>query len=211
MTKDKKKKTSERWNEALVVAILLTGIAFQWCAPCYGMDALTCTEMNELSGKAGINIAFPDAVTVQASFRSMSQGDTDGWGGKAAVWAANPDDNPGWLVLIGSGSNSGYLRTTIPAGAYMTIDVASTGAATCLVAGGAPYAGIAVPPNTPFFSFSLTKAVIGLQTPYTVNIKLTNDATLAPVNMETVGFMHAENLMINKSDMKSTCYIWARP
>ncbi|MEW6078996.1 MAG: hypothetical protein AB1724_14370 [Thermodesulfobacteriota bacterium] len=211
MEKGRKKSVGKKWIKSLAGAILFSGIAFQWCPPGYGMDALTYSELNQVSGKSGINIAFRDAVTVQASFRSLSQGDTDGWGGKAAVWAANPDDNPGWIVLIGTGSNSGYLRTTIPANAVLTVDVATTGASTCQVAGGAPYAGITVPPNTPFFSFSLTKTTIGLQTPYTVNVMMSNDATLAPGSMDIVGIMHAENLMINKADMKSTCYIWARP
>lgn len=187
-------------------AILVIGLTFPWLPPCSGMDALTQSELNELSGRAGITMAFSSPATVEARFNSLGIGDTDGWG---AIGGQN--DNPGWLVLIGTGANTGYLRSTIPANAVMTFDVGTTGGTSCPIAGAAPYAGILIPANTPFFSFSLTEAIIGLQTPTTVNIKLTSGATLAAGSMESVGFMRAQNLMIEKDNIKSTCYIWVHP
>jgi hypothetical protein len=205
MANGKKRQKGTKLGGFLAGAILIMGIAFFRLTPSYAMDAMTRSELDELSGKAGINMVFRDAVTVEASFHSLSIGDTDGWDGNAA------NDNAGWLVLIGTGSTTGYLRTTIPAESILTVDAAVTGASSCAVAGGAPYAGIVVPANTPFFSFSLTDTDIGLQTPETVWVKLTHSATIAATSMETVGFMNVTNLMIDKDDIKSTCYIWARP
>lgn len=194
----RKKRAGVRPGGFLAGAVLMIGLASSWLTPCSGMDTLTQAELGELSGRTGITMAFGDTVKVEASFNALSFGDLDGWGN-------SQDDNAGWLVLIGDGSNTGTLSSIIPQGAITTIDVGTTGAVSCTPAGGAPYAGILIPASTPFFTFSLTKAVIGLSYPATVNICLSNAVQLG----ERVGYMNATNLMIEKADMKSTCYIWA--
>jgi hypothetical protein len=189
---------------------VLMGLFFCWFSPCSGMEVLTQGELEKLSGRTGISLAFGGRFTpMRATFRSLSQGDTDGWGGKTATWAAAQDDNPGWLVLIGNGTNTGSLSFTVPDGVVMSVDVGRTGASACTPAGGAPYAGLSIPANTPFFTFSMTDAVITLGVPTTVNICLTNDAAQAVGSMEVVGRMNMDTLMIDKAVMKSECYIWA--
>jgi hypothetical protein len=202
MTGIKRKRTGKKLGHFVAGAVLIMGLASSWLTPCSGMDALTQSELGELSGQQGISIGFGSSITVKATFNSMSQGDTDGWGNGVNA-------NAGWLVLIGNGSNTGVLSNSIPAGAVMDIDVGRTGGTPCTVAGPAPYAGILVPANTAFFSFSLTKATIGLAYPMTVNICLTNSATQNVALMDRVGIINATALMIDKADMKSTCYIWA--
>lgn len=204
MTGIRRKKTGKKRLGFVAGAVLVMGLAASWLTPCSGMDTLTQAELGELSGQQGISIGFGSAVTVKATFNSLSQGDTDGWGNPGGVNA-----NAGWLVLIGNGTNTGILSNSIPAGAVMDIDVGTTGAGTCLIAGGAPYAGIAIPPNTSFFSFSLTKATIDLAYPATLYVCLTNSATQAVALMDRVGIINATDLVIDKADMKSTCYIWA--
>jgi hypothetical protein len=202
MTGIKRKKTGKKRLGFVAGAVLVMGLAASWLTPCSGMDTLTQSELGELSGQQGISIGFGSAVTVKATFNLLSQGDTDGWGN-------GTNANAGWLVLVGTGTNTGVLSNSIPEGAIMDIDVGTTGAGTCAIAGGAPYAGIAIPPSTTFFSFSLTKATIGLAYPTTVYVCLTNSATQAVGSMDKVGVINATQLVIDKADMKSTCYIWA--
>lgn len=197
-----KKRTGVKRIGVTAGAVLMLGLLSSWLTPCSGMDALTQGEMEQLSGQTGISMAFCGSSTIEASFNSLSPfGDTDGWGN-------SQDDDPGWLTLIGDGSNTGYLRITIPDGAVMTVDVATTGATTCLPAGAA-YGGIRIPPSTTFFTFTLTKATIELQNPDTVNIMATNDPTTGPASMDLVGWMKPVGLAIDKVDQTSTCYIWA--
>lgn len=192
---------------------VLMGLLLCWFSPCSGMDVLTPDELESLSGRHGISLAFGGRFTaMKATFRSISQGDPDGWG------VGSHDDNAGWLVLIGNGSNTGTLSFVVPDGVQMDVNVGTTGASACNPAGGAPYAGILIPANTSFFTFSMTDALISLYDPLTVNICLTNNAGLTvdgdwpedTVNdMEIVGWMQTEELKIDKAVMKSECYIWA--
>lgn len=181
-------------------ACLLLGLGAVAPPHCLGMEALTQEEMGDMSGATGITLTFINPVTVRATFTALTYGDGDGWGD-----ATSGDNNPGWLVLIGSGSNTATLSVTIPAASQLDIDVGSTGASACSPAGGAPYAGISIPANTSFFTFSLTETTIGLVTPTTIRIGLSQNAYSAG---DLMGYMLAENVMIDKASMKSTCYIW---
>lgn len=180
--------------------ILMMGFVNYLLPPCSAMDAMTQSEMGGLSGQQGITLGFGSTVTIIATFHSLSQGDSDGWG------VGGQDDNPGWIVLIGDGSNTGVLSSTIPCGAEMTFDVATTGGSTCSPG---DFGGIAIPPNTPYFIFTLSKLTIGLNTPETVDIRTATNPNGAPGTMDLVGHMKPVNVMIDKADMTSTCYVWA--
>jgi hypothetical protein len=179
--------------------ILMLGFVAYLLPPCSAMDAMTQSEMGQFSGQQGITLGFGSTSTVIATFNSLSWGDSDGWGN-------SQDNNPGWIVLIGDGSNTGVLSTTVPCGAIMNIDVATTGGSTCSPG---DFGGIAIPPNTSYFTFTLTKATIGLDTPTTINIMGTNNPNGLPGTMDLVGYVYPVNIMIDKADMTSTCYVWA--
>ena len=91
----------------------------------------------------------------------------------------------------------------------MEIDVGRSGAGTCSPVSkefNVAYQGIAIPPQTPFFTFSLTDTDIGLSLPDSyIYIRLSDQASSG----ELVGKMICENLMIDKDEMTSSCYIWA--
>ena len=185
------------------LSILAIGIISMWLSPCFGMDALTQSELGELSGRVGFSIAFQNATTemsVTATFNAISYGDADGWGS-----AGTGNRNPGWLVLIGNGSNTGTLGINLSRSTVLEIDVGTTGSTECSPAGGAPYAGIKIPADTPFFSFSLTEMDFILRSPKTVNISLSRSGGS---NDDVTGYMLAENVAIDKDTLKSTCYIW---
>ena len=190
-------------NAGLVLVLIL---ACFWLPPCWAMDALTLSEMNDLSGQIGLSIGFRGITTVEASFTTLCYGDPDG----LALWTGSPEPDAGWLVLIGDGSNTGYLRTVIPDDAEMTIDVGTTGNTACTPAG-TGYLGIVIPANTPFFTFTLTKAFIDLAYPATVNVRLGANPGAGASN-ELIGVMQATKLAIEKDpNVTSRCFIWAHP
>lgn len=196
----------EKEKKIRLVAVL-TGfiLMFSFAAisplPCAGMEALTQDELGDLSGSIGVSLTFINPVTVRATFTALTFGDTDGWGDGTLN-----DDNAGWLVLVGTGSNTASLNVEIPASSQLDIDVGTTGASACSPEGGAPYAGLSIPANTSFFTFSLTETNIVLTTPETIRIGLSSSAYSVGTLM---GYMKAENVAIDKADKKSTCYIWA--
>lgn len=201
MSVKRKKRTGLKRVGLMAGAVLLMEFASSWLNPCSGMDALTQTEMGKLSGQSGISMGIMGTSTIVASFQTIAMGDTDGWG-------TSQVDLAGWIVLIGTGTNWGYISVAVPDCAQMTIDAATTGAGTCTPSA---YGGIKIPPNTPFFTFTLTNASIGLINPTTVYIRTSDNATESAGSMDPVGWMKPVGLAIDKADMKSTCYIWAHP
>jgi hypothetical protein len=114
------------------------------------MDTLTYAEMEELSGQVGISVTWCQNGTATQTFTSLTPvpGDPDGWG------VGLGDQGAGYLVFIGTGSNTGTIRISTPSKAMLTVDVGTTGAGTCQPAQTVatdPYAGIQIPPNTTFF------------------------------------------------------------
>jgi hypothetical protein len=167
------------------------------------MDTLTHSEMEKLSGQTGISVTWCGTATTKQTFTSLTPipGDPDGWGN-------SQDDDPGYLVFIGTGSNTGYIGITTPEGTVFTCDVGTSGATGCQPAGGAPYAGIQVPADTTFFTFTLSTFTLNLVNPETVNIMAATSPSGAPGTMDQVGWIKPTGLAIDKVDQTSTCYIW---
>ena len=188
-----------------MTVILTFGFVFTGLFPGWGMEALTQAELSQLAGQQGITIGFGSDVSVEATFSSLCQGDPDGWGDGLGY-------SEGWLVLINDGTNTGGLSVTVPAGAIMEIDVGRTGASTCSPVSkefNVTYQGLAIPPDTTFFTFSLTDTDIGLSLPDSfIYIRLADQASSTDDDL-TIGRMICENLMIDKDEMISSCYIWA--
>jgi hypothetical protein len=180
-------------------------VIFCLLTPCSGMDAMTQSEMGDMCGRAGLTMAFGSTCTAtKATFHALNWGDPDGWGATGGI-----NHYAGWLVLIGSGSNTATLSVTIPAGAEMKVSAATTGACT-FTPGSGP--GLAIPPITSFFTFSLSDVDIGLQTPTTIWINLSpasGQRSSSESWKDSMGLMRATNLMIDKADKESTLYIWA--
>lgn len=195
-----RKRTGVKLIGLVAGAVLMMGLASPCLTPCSGMDTMTLSEMGGLSGQSGITLALGSTVTLGQQFRSISFGDPDGWGN-------SQDDNAGWIVLIGVGGLTwGYINIVIPCGTIMDFDVATAGNTTCTPS---PYAGVKVPPNTSFFKFSLTEFYFELINPETVYIRATYNPTITAGSMDPVGWMKPTGLSIEKSSIKSSCYIWA--
>jgi hypothetical protein len=179
-------------------------VIFCWLTPCSGMDAMTQSEMGVMCGRAGLTMAFGSMFTTQSTFQALSWGDPDGWGATGGI-----NHNAGWLVLIGTGSNTGKLSVTIPAGVEMKVSAATTGNCT-FTPGSGP--GLAIPKYTPFFTFSLSDVDISLVTPTTIWINLSpasGQRSSSESWNDSMGLLRATNLMIDKADKESTLYIWA--
>ncbi|MFP4040153.1 MAG: hypothetical protein ACLFS7_06385 [Desulfosudaceae bacterium] len=180
-------------------AIKLVIIAMMIMAtPAAAMDAMTAEELDALSGQAGLTITFGDTFTTKASFTSLNIGDGDGTGVGQGV------GNPGWLVLTGNGTNTAEMSVTISDGTHLKVNAATAGAGGFTPAG-TNYGLIDIPAGKPFFTFSLSDTDIGLKTPETVYLSLSDTAG---VITDTVGFLSVDNLMIDKEEMTSTLYIW---
>jgi len=166
------------------------------------MEAMTLSEMGDMCGRAGITFGVCGRFTTQAAFQSINIGDSDGWGNTGGV-----DAYAGWLVLVGTGTNTGYIRIVIEDGAQMTFDAGRTDATFCPITGTAnPNA--AVPANKSFFVFGLTDTIINLEDPTTINLYLSNAAHTYPAN-DRIGFLWDEGVAIEKDpNMDSTLYIW---
>lgn len=187
---------------SLAVGIALAVILCR-LTPCWGMDVMSEKELNNLQGQAGLTLSYCGTMTITQSFRSLNQGDPDGWGmGYSA--------NPGWLVLYGNGSNSGYIRIVIADGARWNFDVGRTGASVCYPISSVTHPGFQIPANTPFFVFGLTNTSISLQDPTTVNIYFSNAAHTAPAG-DRVGYIKESGVAIDKRSMPSELYLWAHP
>jgi hypothetical protein len=173
------------------------------------MDTMTQSEMSDLRGRSGLAAGFCTAITWSYEFNSLDTGDLDGWGDGSA---SDPNRYEGWLVMTGTGSNSGELGITIPAGAKLYIDVATTGACTYYPRG-ASQPGFAIPASTSFFSLSLTDVNILLEPPETVWINLSTSPGVrggSEAWLDSVGSIKPVNVAIDKADMAtSTLYVWA--
>jgi len=200
----------KRVGGKILAGVWLITLACGGLNPCSGMEAMTQSELNEMIGYSGITMRSDGTVVfARQQFQSICQGDKDGWGN-------SQDDNIGWLVMIGNGVNTGALTFTVPNATEVTIDVGTTTGA-CTPAG-ATCPGFVIPSGTSYFTFSMTDADIGLQTPTTVSVALAstplNDgstATAISSEMELIGWIMPVNLMIDKANMTSHCYIWAHP
>jgi hypothetical protein len=217
MSEKRKKRAGVKLFGFIAGAILMMGIVSSWLSPCSGMDALTQSELGELSAQVGIDIGFCDtttnAVKIRANFQTISFGDTDGWGNGI-------DQHPGWIILRGRDSTKwGQLFVALPSGAQMSIDAASTGS--CTYTPGSGYGAIRIPPDTPFFTFSLTETKIGLINPTTVEIVSSDTSdprsnSLGIEDANKVGWIKPDGLAIeldpyDPSDSTrgvSRCYIW---
>lgn len=197
---------TKRMGEKILAVVWLIVLTGGGLIPCSAMEALTQSELNEMIGYSGITMKWNGTVNLSRQvFQSMCQGDDDGWGN-------NQDDNDGWLVLIGNGLNTGSLTFTVPNATEITIDVATTTGACTPKGDLCP--GFVIPAGTSYFTFSMSDADIGLQTPTTVSVALTEDpradnSTAVSSQMELVGWIMPVNLMIDKDTMVSHCYIWA--
>ncbi len=141
-------------------------------------------------------MGFASPATVRATFTSLSFGDSDGWGD-----GTGGTNNAGWLVLTGNGAE---LNIEIPANAQLDIDVGHT-VSTCAPKSGAAYAGLKIPADSTFFTFSLTETNIVLVVPDTVYIGLSQSGSSVG---DYMGYMRADNVAIDKANKKSSCYIW---
>jgi hypothetical protein len=168
------------------------------------MDAMTQSEMGDMCGRAGLRVGFCTPITWSYEFTSLDTGDLDGWGNGVNAYE-------GWIVMTGTGSNSGELGITIPAGAELKLDVSTTGCT--YYPRGASSPGFAIPPDTSFLTFSLTDVNVLLEPPETVWVNLSASPGVRSSTEawnDSIGSIKPVNVAIDKADMDtSALYIWS--
>lgn len=212
----KVKKNKMKLIGCRAVFFLTMAILFFWQNPCRGMDAMTMEELGEFTGQDGISIGFGGGMTVSLTFNSISFGDTDGWGDGTAG-----NNSAGWLLLVGTGTNTGTLSATIPKDAVMSIDVGTVCASTAYYPlGQSTHPGFSIPRGKSFFTFSLTNTIITLDDPETVYVCLAPSSSATGAVSATnrnrgniVGWMKTSGLAIDLEETSQTdpsrCFIWA--
>lgn len=153
------------------------------------MDSISDTDLNGISGQAGVTVAFGGNQTTTVSLDSVSWGDPDGMG------AASGASGQGWVILDGTIG----VTVTIADGEELTLDVA-TADATGYTAGAVTIAG-----GTTFIAVGLPDQTVTVDVPATMTIGL---GTAAATITGTLGISNLENLTIDPGQ-PSTLYIYA--
>ncbi len=154
------------------------------------MDAVTNSELEGVSGQAGVTIGFGGTTTTTTSFDQLSWGDTDGFG--------TCGSDAGWLVINGTIT----IDQIIADGQLLTLDVGTTTAADC-----SPGADAVVIPTsgTTFIAVGLPTVKLSIDTPETLGICL---GTAAGSMDSTLGLLNLANLSVD-AGTPDTLYIWA--
>lgn len=123
------------------------------------MEKINSTDLEGVTGQAGVSIGFGNTVNTTISFSSLSIGDPDG----VAVYAPTE----GWMIIqAGSGEALG-LDLQIYRGGVLSVDIAYSGG----TAGGTiDVSGVSIPTAHSFLALSLPQMGININMPSTLAI-----------------------------------------
>lgn len=124
---------------------MLLGLICLIPLPVFGMDTLTETEMDLVTGKAGVSVGFAETFNIaRFTFDKFYWGDADSY-----------RDLYGWGFIIvssttasGSGTASSEISLSVDQGGMATLDSATTGDSVFTTK------GLNIPANTTFFALS---------------------------------------------------------
>jgi hypothetical protein len=154
------------------------------------LEKMSGADLGDVTGQAGVTIAFGGTTTTTISFSQVNWGDPDGLGGTCG-------SNPGWIILDGSV----VIEQVIACGETLTLDVGTTGAGTCLL----PPCSVAVPGTTTFIAVGLPTVTLSIGVPATMTIGLgTTSGTISG----TLGILNLRGLSVTAGS-PTALYIWA--
>jgi hypothetical protein len=154
------------------------------------MDVVTNDELDGVAGQAGVTVAFGGTSTTTIDFSQLAWGDPDGLTLCSSL--------QGWLIINGVVT----IAQTIADGQRLTLDIGTTGAASCNV-GGAVY----IPSATTFIAVGLPKVTMTITVPATLNIGLADSSS--PID-GTLGILNLRGLSVT-AGTPTALYIWAHP
>jgi len=154
------------------------------------LEKMSGKDLNDVSGQAGVTIAFGGTSTTIIAFSQVSWGDEDGCGGAAC-------DSAGWIIIDGAIT----ITQVIADGQMLTLDVGTT-TAVCTPAG-----AVVIPTATSYIAVGLPTTTTSIAVPSTLAIGLGNTSTVID---GTLGLLYLQNLTVTPGT-PDVLYIWAHP
>jgi len=187
-------KRRKKFMKKLIVSLIL-GALLALPLSALAMDAVTNSELDGVSGQAGVTIAFGGRSTTRIMFSAVAWGDPNGVTSACA-------NSAGWLIIDGEGTSSVIIDQIIADGQTLTLDVGTTGGAACNVTSAD---AVTIPATKSFIAVGLPTITMSITVPSTLVVGLANTAT--PID-GTLGLLNLRNLRITPGT-PDTLYIWA--
>jgi hypothetical protein len=171
-----------------LVVLLVSLLALPMSA--LALEKMSGGDLGDVTGQAGVTIAFGGTSTTRIDFSQIGWGDPDGLTACSSI--------AGWLIIDGDI----IIDQTIADGERLTLDIGTTGAATCNVAG-----AVNIPPATTFIAVGLPTMTLSVSVPATLTIGLGD--TSAAID-GTLGILNLRDLDV-ATGTPAALYIWAHP
>jgi len=171
-------------KKLLVALVIGTLLALPLSA--MAMEKMSGTDLNDVTGQAGVNIAFGGTSTTSVSFSAVAWGDNNGYDTAAGA---------GWLII--EGDTAVLIEQEIADGEIMELDIAT---GQYVVA-----ASTTIPAGTTFIAVTLPGITTDITTPETLNVQLGGTSTTPS---GTLGVLRLGGLSIEQGT-PDKLFIWA--
>ncbi len=149
------------------------------------MEKITGSDLDNVTGQAGITVGFGSDVVTEISFSALSWGDPDGY---------STASDSGWLIIDGDIG----ITTNISQGGTLAIDVGNTGTTS------ASFNGVTIPSGKSFLALSLPGMDVNVTVPDTLAIGF---GTQAGTMVCTMGLLNLDGLAVSVGSI-SALYVW---
>jgi hypothetical protein len=154
------------------------------------LEKMSGGDLDGVTGQAGVTIAFGGTSTTTIDFSQLAWGDPDGLTACSSI--------AGWLIINGAVT----IAQSIADGERLVLDIGTTGAASCNVAG-----AVYIPGSTTFIAVSLPNTTMTITVPDTLNIGLADSSAAID---GTLGILNLRGLSVT-AGTPTALYIWAHP
>ena len=180
-------KGEKKMKKIGLVCLILTLLALPMSA--LALEKMSGEDLGDVTGQAGVTIAFGGASTTTISFDQINWGDPDGMAGTCGSL-------DGWIIIDGTIT----IDQIIADGEKLELDVGTTGGAPCNIAG-----AVTIPADTTFIAVGLPSMTVSIDTPDTLTVGF---GTAAETISGTLGLLNLQNLSVD-AGTPDKLYIWA--
>ncbi|MEW6078997.1 MAG: DUF6160 family protein [Thermodesulfobacteriota bacterium] len=152
------------------------------------LEKMSGGDLSGVTGQAGVTIAFGGNSTTTIDFSQLAWGDPDGLTACSST--------AGWIIINGAVT----IAQSIADGERLVLDIGTTGAASCNVAG-----AVYIPASETFIAVSLPNTTMAITVPATLNVGLAD--TSAAID-GTLGILNLRGLSVT-AGTPDALYIWA--
>ncbi len=163
---------------------LLVGALLALPMSAMAMEKINNSDLEGVSGQAGLTLGFGSTVVTEISFNALSWGDPDGY---------STANSAGWLIIDGAIS----ITTNIAQGGTLALDIAYTAAATT-------FNGVTIPAGRTFLALDLPGTSINVTVPETLYIGFGTQASIMDC---TLGMLNLSGLSVSMGSVDNL-YVW---